>query len=125
MFLTKDDKILINEIAPRVHNSGHWTIEGCSISQFEAHIRAVCNLGLKTIKPKVKTAVMVNILGLRNGTSKPRGIEKAQQIDGIYVHIYGKFKTRKERKMGHLTAIGKSLDETKTRAHKARNLITI
>ena len=125
MFLTNDNKVLINEIAPRVHNSGHWTIEGCQTSQFEEHIRAVCNLPLKPIKPKTKSAVMINILGNRNGSAKLNGLEKIQSMPGVFVHIYGKFETRIERKLGHITVIGKTIDECLKKAQKARALITI
>ncbi len=125
MFLTKENKVLINEIASRVHNSGHWTIEGCQTSQFDEHIRAVCNISLKSTKPKVKAAVMINILGDRNEPAKLKGLQKVKKLPGVYVHIYGKFETRKERKMGHITVIDKSLKSAFKKAQKARSLISI
>lgn len=125
LFLTSDDKILINEIAPRVHNSGHWTIEGCESSQFENHVRAVCGLTLSSPKPKVKAAVMINILGSRNGQAKLQGVEKAEKQKNTIVHMYGKFETKTQRKMGHLTSIGSNPDEVYKNALTARQAITI
>jgi 5-(carboxyamino)imidazole ribonucleotide synthase len=125
MFLTKEDSVLINEIAPRVHNSGHWTIEGCTASQFEEHVRAVCNMPLKSARPKTKAAVMINILGKRSGPAKARGLEKIQKMPGVFVHIYGKFETRVERKMGHITVLGNNLQSCLKKAVIARSLISI
>ena len=79
-FQDTDNKILLNEIALRVHNSGHWTIEGCQTSQFENQVRAVCNLLLKSTKAKVGGAVMINILGKRDGPAKLKGQDKAEKI---------------------------------------------
>ena len=125
IFLTKDGEILINEIAPRVHNSGHHTIEANKTSQFEQHIRAITGMPLGSIKTKAPAGVMINILGERDGKAKPMGIEKAEKIPGVKVHIYGKLDTRPERKMGHITAIANSLDEALKNAKIARKLITI
>lgn len=125
LFLTRDGKILINEIAPRVHNSGHWTIEGCNASQFENHVRAVCNLPLVSVSPQCKAAVMINILGDRSGEAKLRGTLNNSKTDSTYVHIYGKFETRIERKMGHITAIGDDLEFVYKKALRARQLINI
>lgn len=125
MFLTKDNEVLINEIAPRVHNSGHYTIEACQTSQFEQHVRAVCNLPLGSTKMKTPSAVMINILGDRIGPANPKGIDKAKGVDGVFVHIYGKFETRPERKMGHITALGKNLGEALKKAETARRMISI
>ncbi len=125
MFLTKDGKVLVNEIAPRVHNSGHYTIEACNISQFEEHVRAVCNLPLKPVNLKTKYAVMINILGNRTGRAIPKGIKNAEKIKNVYVHIYGKSETRPERKMGHITVIGENISTVFLNAQRARSLITI
>ncbi len=125
MFLTKEGKVLLNEIAPRVHNSGHYTIEACSTSQFEQHVRAVCGMKLGKTDMKVKHAVMINILGERIGKATVKGLEKVKKLPGVYVHIYGKFETRKERKMGHVTAIGNVLPDVLSKAKKVRSLITI
>jgi 5-(carboxyamino)imidazole ribonucleotide synthase len=125
MFLTKDGKVLLNEIAPRVHNSGHYTIEACKTSQFEQHIRAITGMPLGATDMIVPAAVMINILGERNGKAEPRGIEEAEAIPGVKVHIYGKIETRIERKMGHITAVADTLGEAAENAKRARDLITI
>jgi phosphoribosylaminoimidazole carboxylase PurK protein len=125
MFLTKDGNVIVNEIAPRVHNSGHHTIEAFSVSQFEEQIRAIAGLHVVFPKPASKASVMVNILGARNGPVKLRGEDKARRLKNVNIHIYGKMETRKERKMGHLTAIDKSLKIARTKALKARKYISI
>lgn len=125
MFKTPDDKIWLNEISPRVHNSGHYTIEACMTSQFEQHIRAVSDLPLGKAEMKVPAAVMVNILGQKQGAVSVKGLEKALAIPGISVHIYGKAETRPERKMGHITAIDKSIKSALRKAKLARNYIHI
>lgn len=125
MFKTPDDQVLINEIAPRVHNSGHYTIEACHVSQFEQHIRAVSGLPLGVTHMVVPAAVMVNILGDRQGLAKPEGLEKALSLPGVSVHIYGKHETRPERKMGHITAIDETVEKALKKAILARKYITI
>ncbi len=117
--------ILVNEVAPRVHNSGHFSIEGSVTSQFENHIRAITGLPLGDAGMKVPAAVMVNILGERSGTAEPSGIPEAEAIPGVKVHIYGKMETRPGRKMGHLTATADTLEEAKEKAERARTLISI
>lgn len=124
MFLTKDGEILINEIAPRVHNSGHHTIEANVTSQFEQHIRAISGMDLGSTEI-ISPAVMINILGERNGKADPQGVEKAEKIPGVKVHIYGKLETKPERKMGHITALGNTIEEAYNKAIRARKLITI
>jgi phosphoribosylaminoimidazole carboxylase PurK protein len=118
-------KVLINEIAPRVHNSGHYTIEPCITSQFEQHIRAITGLPLGKTTMLTKAAVMVNILGEHERKATVEGLEKALQLPGVSVHIYGKKETRKERKMGHITAIGDSLEQCLRSAKKARSYLSI
>ncbi len=125
MFLTAANEILINEIAPRVHNSGHHTIEANKTSQFEQHLRAISGMDLGETKMIVPASIMINILGERKGKAKPMGVEKAKKIPGVSVHIYGKLETRHERKMGHITVVGNSLDECIEKAKKARSFITI
>jgi phosphoribosylaminoimidazole carboxylase PurK protein len=125
MFKTPDDKILLNEIAPRVHNSGHYTIEACVTSQFEQHVRAVSSLPLGSTEMVVPAAVMVNILGERLGPPKLEGLDKALAILGVSVHIYGKSETRIERKMGHITVVDGSLRSAMRKAKKARECISI
>jgi len=124
MFLA-DGEVLVNEVAPRVHNSGHFTIEACETSQFENHIRAVTGVKLGSSALKVGAAVMINILGERSGPADPRGITEAETVPGVSVHIYGKMETRPERKMGHLTAVAHTLEEARKNANRARTYISI
>lgn len=125
MFLTQDGKVLLNEIAPRVHNSGHYTIEACETSQFENHIRAVTDMPLGSTEMKVPAAVMINLLGERNGEVDLQGLEEAEFDPNTKVHIYGKSPVKVGRKMGHITSTGTDIEEAKARAYKAQNLIKI
>ncbi|MDB9510786.1 5-(carboxyamino)imidazole ribonucleotide synthase [Kamptonema animale CS-326] len=106
LFLTKDDKVLVNEIAPRTHNSGHFTIDACETSQFEQHLRAVCQLPLGKTSLNCDGAIMVNLLGYENAQSDYlTKREKLAQIRGAYVHWYGKSESRPGRKLGHVTVV--------------------
>ena len=125
MFLTKDNKILVNEIAPRVHNSGHYTIEACATSQFEQHIRAITGLPLGNPEMIVPASVMINILGRRQGAVEIANLEKVLRMPNVFVHIYGKKETKPERKMGHITVIGKSMKEVLKKAVLARKYLSI
>lgn len=125
MFLTADDDVLVNEIAPRVHNSGHLTIEACVTSQFEQHVRAVTGLPLGCPDLKVPAAVMVNILGDRSGPAELTGLADALAVPGVSVHVYGKHETRPERKMGHLTAVAATVDDALANATAARKALSI
>lgn len=125
MFLDKNGGVLINEIAPRVHNSGHFTIEGCVTSQFEQHIRAITGMPLGKTEMKSPAAVMINILGERQGKADVKGLEKALKIPNTSVHIYGKEETKIERKMGHITVIDQSLKNALKKARLARKYIYI
>lgn len=125
MFLTKDGKIFINEIAPRVHNSGHYTIESCVTSQFEQHIRAITGMPLGSTKMITPAAVMMNILGNRQAPAGVIGIERASKIPHVFVHIYGKKETKPERKMGHITAIDTTLEKAYKKAQLAMKCIKI
>ncbi len=125
LFLTNDNMIYINEIAPRVHNSGHYTIEACYTSQFEQHIRAVTGLPLGRTDMIVPSAVMINILGGRTGEVSVHGLEQALGVAGVTVHIYGKAEVRPDRKMGHITAIGKDMEAVKENAMEARKYVSI
>ena len=124
MFLIGDE-VLVNEIAPRVHNSGHHTIEACETSQFEQHIRAVTNMPLGSTRMVAPATVMVNILGERLGPAEPKGIAEAEKIEGVKVHIYGKKETKPKRKMGHITAVADTLEVALARAKEARAKISI
>ena len=124
MFLLQDNTVLVNEIAPRVHNSGHYSIEGCYTSQFNQHIRAICGLSLGSTK-LVKKAAMVNILG-DCGVSedaKLSGIDKMLDIEGLYLHLYGKSRLKPKRKMGHITALGDTVGEAVDKILKAKSLL--
>ncbi|VVA44419.1 N5-carboxyaminoimidazole ribonucleotide synthase [Candidatus Roizmanbacteria bacterium] len=125
MFLTKNDEIIINEIAPRVHNSGHHTIESSITSQFEQHIRAITGMPLGKTDLITPGAVMINILGERKGKVKVTGLEKLKDLPNTFIHIYGKSEVRPERKMGHITVTGDDLDELLPIAIKARKYIKI
>lgn len=125
MFLLTDGDVLINEIAPRPHNSGHYTIEACETSQFENHIRAVLNLPLGSTAMRAPAAVMVNILGSFDAVAKAHGLENALAVPNTTVHLYGKEKSRPGRKMGHVTALGTSLTETRERAMQAARAVAI
>lgn len=122
MFLA--NRVIVNEIAPRVHNSGHVTIEACETSQFEQHIRAVTGMSLGPTALKVPAAVMLNILGKRNGPAQPEGFEDAAN-EGAYVHLYGKHETRVGRKMGHVTLVAETVPEAHEKAEKIRSRVTI
>lgn len=118
------NEVLVNEVAPRVHNSGHFTIEGSVTSQFENHVRAVTDMPLGDTAMKHPVAVMINILGDRTGPADPQGIAAAEAL-GATVHIYGKKETKPARKMGHLTCVGDTLEEVLERAKKARASVSI
>lgn len=124
MFVTKEDEVLINEIAPRVHNSGHHTLAGFDVSQFRQHMCAVSGESILNPKPFGAYAVMKNILGEQNQTADPKGIEDAEAL-GAHVEIYGKHDTKIKRKMGHLTVVSASLEEALCLATEARKCITI
>ncbi len=119
MFLTPDGKLLINELAPRVHNSGHYTIEACDCSQFENHVRAVLGLSLGSTRMRVPAAVMVNLLGAGQGPGAPAGLNRALAVEGAHIHIYGKRQAAPGRKMGHITALGSSADQAFQTAQSA------
>lgn len=112
MFVMEDGEILLNEIAPRPHNSGHYTIEACETSQFENHMRAVLDMPLGSTAMKVPASIMVNILGENNDMEacyKP--CHEALLADGATIHLYGKKECRAGRKMGHITLVGESMME--------------
>jgi len=119
MFLTTEDEIVFNEIAPRPHNSGHYTIEACHVSQFENHVRAVTNLPLGSPKMRVGGAAMINLLGDRTGSGVPDSVVDMLKVDDVALHLYGKKDVRVGRKMGHLTATAATMDEAFQRANMA------
>ncbi|MFV8355282.1 5-(carboxyamino)imidazole ribonucleotide synthase [Flavobacterium sp. XS1P32] len=126
MFQTEDDEILVNEVAPRPHNSGHYSIEASYTSQFENHVRAILNLPLGNTDSKV-AGIMVNLVG-EEGFSGPvlyKNIEKIMAIDGVTPHIYGKRETRPFRKMGHVTIVNEDMVEARKIAEEVKNSIRV
>jgi 5-(carboxyamino)imidazole ribonucleotide synthase len=126
MFLTKSGEILVNEIAPRPHNSGHQTIEGSYTSQYEQHLRAILGLPLGSTDI-ILPSVMLNLLGEKNysGNVVYQGLTEALAIKGVYPHIYGKTTTKSFRKMGHVTVLNESLHEAKIIAEKVKQMIRV
>src|SRR5919197_962241 len=126
MFVLPDENIVINEIAPRPHNSGHYSIEACSISQFEQHIRAILDLPLS--RPRLLSpAVMINLLGPEkdSGPYKIGGLEELLCLPGLKLHVYGKKISMPHRKLGHITITANSLEEAISSAERARRLVKI
>jgi 5-(carboxyamino)imidazole ribonucleotide synthase len=126
LFLMPDGRLIVNELAPRVHNSGHWTIEGAATSQFEQHIRAICGLDLGATDALATTAV-VNLLGAgppRPARLEPIGLARAMADPAVHLHVYDKRRVFERRKMGHVTAIGPSSEEALERAHQAAGMIS-
>lgn len=126
LFLTKKGEILVNEIAPRPHNSGHYTVEACATSQFEQIIRAVTNLPLGSTK-LISPAVMINLLGEEGYEGEPfiDGIHEALEIPELSFHFYGKTYTKPFRKMGHVTVLDDDIDKALEKAMKAKNILKI
>lgn len=126
MFLTEDHDILVNEVAPRPHNSGHHTIESSYTSQFEQHLRCILDLPLGITNIKV-AGVMVNLVGAEGfaGDVVYQNIEKILKMDGVTPHIYGKKQTRPFRKMGHVTIVNEDLNEARNIAEDVKNLIKV
>jgi 5-(carboxyamino)imidazole ribonucleotide synthase len=127
MFLTSDGSIMVNEIAPRVHNSGHYTIEACNVSQFEEHIRAIMDMPLVEPRMICNSAVMVNILGndAVNGKYALSNIDALLSIDGLRLHIYGKSTNKGRRKLGHMTILSNNREDAIAKAMYARSLLKI
>jgi len=126
MFLTKDNEILVNEIAPRPHNSGHQSIEGNFVSQYDQHLRAILNLPLGDTTTKISSA-MVNLLGEDGftGEAKYEGMEEVMKIAGVSVHLYGKKLTKPFRKMGHVTITDPSLSSLKRKIEKVKSTLKV
>lgn len=126
LFLTKDGKVLVNEIAPRPHNSGHHTIEANIVSQFEQHWRAILNLPLGDTSI-VKPGVMINLLGEMGyeGPAKYEGMEDVLKFGGVYIHLYGKVNTKPYRKMGHVTIVDDDLVKAKQKAKTVKQLLKV
>jgi 5-(carboxyamino)imidazole ribonucleotide synthase len=125
LFALEDGQILFNELAPRPHNSGHYTIEACVASQFENHLRAVLGWPLAPTSMRAPAAVMVNLLGRRAGLVGPDTLRAALGVPGAHLHLYGKRESRVGRKMGHITALGATLAEAEELALRAADLVDI
>jgi 5-(carboxyamino)imidazole ribonucleotide synthase len=123
LFLLHDGSLVVNELAPRVHNSGHWTIEGAATSQFEQHIRAICGLGLGSTAALSPTA-MVNLLGSgARREARLLGVARALEDPDVHLHLYDKRDVFERRKMGHLTALGPDVDAALASAGAALALL--
>ena len=126
LFEMPHGRVLINELAPRPHNTGHYSIEGCATSQFENHVRAILDWPLGSPELRTPIAVMVNVLGRRDGTPpRTTGLSTALDVDGVSAHIYGKPDVRPGRKMGHVTALGHSRAQVRKRAEMAASAIEL
>ena len=120
-----DDRLLINEVAPRPHNSGHYSLDACTVSQFEQQVRTLCGLPLGEVR-LLSPAVMLNLIGdeVSQVTTTP-GMQQLLSEPGAVLHLYGKRVIKPKRKMGHITVIGDDLNACIEKAEKARKLITI
>jgi len=121
MFLQRDGTLLVNELAPRPHNSGHWTIQGCATSQFEQHVRAVCGLPLGSTQ-LLSPSAMANLLGDLWEGGEPNWAA-ALAVQGVRLHLYGKHHPRPRRKMGHLTALASTAEAAIAAVMKARDVL--
>ncbi len=126
MFLTKDNELLINEVAPRPHNSGHHTIDSCYTSQFQQHLRGVMNFPLGSTKMK-SPSVMINLLGEEgfSGDVHYEGMTETLAMEGVNIHLYGKKTTKPFRKMGHITVVADDLAEAKKKARKVQTIFKV
>ncbi|SNS92070.1 5-(carboxyamino)imidazole ribonucleotide synthase [Ekhidna lutea] len=126
MFLTKEGDVLVNEVAPRTHNSGHHTIEANRTSQFEQHLRAILNMPLGSTE-LITPAAMVNLLGEDGftGNAQYEGMEECMAMNGVYVHLYGKKLTKPFRKMGHVTITDDSIQDLKSKARKVKDTLKV
>ena len=126
MFQTEDDEIIVNEVAPRPHNSGHYSIEASYTNQFEQQIRAILDLPLGNTDSKV-AGIMVNLVGAEGHTGDVvyKNIEKILAMDGVTPHIYGKKQTRPFRKMGHVTIVNEDIDRAREIAEEVKGLIKV
>jgi 5-(carboxyamino)imidazole ribonucleotide synthase len=126
MFVTKDGKVLVNEVAPRPHNSGHQTIEANVTSQYEQHLRAILNLPFGDTRA-LMPSIMVNLLGEDgySGLAQYKGFEEVAQVSGVHVHLYGKKMTKPFRKMGHITVVDADLERLKEKARFVKDTLKV
>jgi len=126
MFQTQNDEILVNEVAPRTHNSGHYSIEGSYTSQFEQHLRSILNFPLGSTESKL-AGIMVNLVGAEGYTGEViyENIEEIMNIDGVTPHLYGKKITKPFRKMGHVTIVNKDVSKAREIAQKVKETVRV
>lgn len=126
LFQTENDEILVNEVAPRPHNSGHYSIEAAYTNQFEQHLRAILNLPLGSTESKV-AGVMVNLVGAEGYQGKVvyENLEQIMAMEGVTPHIYGKKETRPFRKMGHVTIVNPNINKARQIAEQVKNTIRV
>lgn len=126
MFLTTDGQLLVNEVAPRPHNSGHHTIDSAPTSQFQQHLRAICNLPLGPTVQQMP-AVMLNLLGEpgHKGPARYEGVEQCLALDGVHIHLYGKALTSPFRKMGHVTITAETAEKAIEKADFVKNTLKV
>lgn len=126
MFVTKDGEVLVNEVAPRPHNSGHQTIEANDTSQYEQHLRAILNQPLGSTKMRIPSA-MVNLLGEDGftGEAKYEGMEEVLALEGVHVHLYGKRITKPYRKMGHVTIVDDNMESLRKKANFVKDNLKV
>jgi 5-(carboxyamino)imidazole ribonucleotide synthase len=122
MFLDGEGRVLVNELAPRPHNSGHYSIEACETSQFENHLRGVLDLPLGDARMRVPVAAMVNMLGSGSGPARP-DVPAALAQPGAHLHLYDKAEVRPGRKMGHVTVLDGTTDSARARARAAAEAV--
>jgi phosphoribosylaminoimidazole carboxylase (NCAIR synthetase) len=120
-----DGSLVVNELAPRVHNSGHWTIEAAETSQFEQHVRAICGLPLGSTALRRGAAATVNLLGTGDRrVARPEGLREALAPGDLHLHLYDKREVFERRKMGHITALADDIDSALDLARTARSRLT-
>lgn len=126
LFLTDSGELLVNEVAPRTHNSGHHTIDSAHTSQFQQQLRAICNLPLGDTR-QIQPAVMVNVLGEpgHSGPVKYSGVENCLALGNVHIHLYGKALTSPYRKMGHVTITAPTLEEALEKARKVKDVLKV
>ncbi len=123
-FLDKNDNIIINEMAPRTHNSGHLTMEACTTSQFEQHLRSICNLPLGSTSYN-QSAIMLNLLGRKDytGPANYPKLEKICSLEGVHVHIYGKKLSKPKRKMGHINIVDSDISKARNTLSQIKSIL--
>ncbi|MGA0384095.1 MAG: ATP-grasp domain-containing protein, partial [Flavobacteriaceae bacterium] len=126
LFLDQNDRILVNEVAPRPHNSGHYSIEASYTNQFEQHLRAILGLPLGNTDSKA-IGIMVNLVGAEGyeGPVLYENIEQVMKLEGVTVHIYGKSQTRPFRKMGHVTVVDQARESAYEKAKKVKETLIV